>query len=358
MPGVDPHSLVVVSLRDLADPSFNFEHAIHAAFGPEGLGIIAIRGIPDWESLVSSAVPLSHKLQALPSETLSSLEDPASLYSAGWSFGKEKFGDKVDTKKASFYFNPLCDDPSPPTRQQFPHFMPANLWPRLELPDLEHQCKRLGCVMNEVTILLAQRIDALEYGVKIADEMRSSLMSMARMLYYFPISQAEASDCGAKADGWIGWHNDSGFLTALTPDFYFQHSTGQIVPNPEPETAGLWIAARNGELHRISVPRDCMAIQCGESVQVVTGGKLVATPHCVRPPVKTAGVSRCSMPVFVGVGATFPLTSPGPREQVFHHSVKQWVPPLADRWTGQQNYAEFLGDSFRAYYGPSAAGKA
>jgi isopenicillin N synthase-like dioxygenase len=235
--------------------------------------------------------------------------------------------------------------------------MPANLWPRQELPDLEGHLKRLGAVMNGVTILLAQRIDALKYGATIADEMQSSLMSMARMLYYFPISEAEAIDCAAKADGWIGWHNDSGFLTALTPDFYFQHATGQVVANPEPDTAGLWIAARDGTLHRISVPRDCMAIQCGESVQIVTGGKLVATPHCVRPPVKTPGISRSSMPVFVGVGALFPLTCPREREEVFHHSVKQWVPPLADRWTGRQNYAEFLGDSFKAYYGASTASK-
>jgi isopenicillin N synthase-like dioxygenase len=357
MPGVDPNTLVVVSLEELADPAFNFEQTIHTAFGPEGLGIIAIRGIPDWENLVNSAVPLAHKVQALPSETLSSLEDPGSLYSAGWSFGKEKFGDKPDTKKASFYFNPLCDDPNPPTREQYPHFMPANLWPRQELPDLEGHLKRLGAVMNGVTILLAQRIDALKYGATIADDMQSSLMSMARMLYYFPISEAEAIDCAAKADGWIGWHNDSGFLTALTPDFYFQHATGQVVANPEPDTAGLWIAARDGTLHRISVPRDCMAIQCGESVQIVTGGKLVATPHCVRPPVKTPGISRSSMPVFVGVGALFPLTCPREREEVFHHSVKQWVPPLADRWTGRQNYAEFLGDSFKAYYGASTASK-
>jgi isopenicillin N synthase-like dioxygenase len=345
-------------LEDLTDPTFNFEQTIHAAFGPNGLGIIAVRGIPDWESLVNSAVPLAHKIQALPAETLSSLEDPGSLYSAGWSFGKEKFGDKIDTKKASFYFNPLTDDPDPPTRQQYPHFMPANLWPSRELPSLQQHLKRLGSVMNEVTILLAQRIDALKYGVAIANEMRSSLMSMARMLYYFPITEAEASECAAKADGWIGWHNDSGFLTALTPDFYFEHQSGQVVPNPEPDTAGLWIAARDGTLHRISVPRDCMAIQCGESVQVITGGQLVATPHCVRPPVKTPGISRSSMPVFVGVGALFPLASPGPREQVFHQSVKQWVPPLADRWTGRQNYAEFLGDSFRAYYGTSTTSKA
>jgi len=147
---------------------------------------------------------------------------------------------------------------------------------------------------------------------------------------------------------------DSGFLTALTPDMYFDHATGRVVPNPEPDTAGLWIAARNGSLHRISVPRDCMAIQCGESVQVVTGGKLVATPHCVRPPVKTPGISRCSMPVFVSgcrcsvrndvsrpQGGSFP--SPG---------VEQWVPPLADRWTGQAELRRVPGRQFQGILRP------
>lgn len=295
-------------------------------------------------------------MQALPQKTLTGLEHAESLYGAGWSFGREKFGDKPDTKKASFYFNPLSDDPNPPTRKEYPWILPANLWPSKELPQLQNECKQLGAVMHSVTTQLAKRIDALGYGSKISEEMETSLMSTGRMLYYYPITEAEVSDPTAKADGWIGWHNDSGFLTALTPDLYFDHATGEQVSNPEPETAGLWIAARNGVLHRVSIPADCMAIQCGESVQVITGGKLVATPHCVRPPVKTPGVGRASMPVFVGVSARFPMVSPGPREDVFHNTVKQWVPPLAERWTGKQNYAEFLGDSFKAYYGWAQTG--
>jgi len=67
-------------------------------------------------------------------------------------------------------------------------------------------------------------------------------------------------------------------------------------------------------------------------------------------------VGRAAIPVFVGVSAGFPMVSPGPREEVFVNTVKQWVPPLADRWTGKQNYAEFLGDSFKAYYGWSNRG--
>jgi len=53
--------------------------------------------------LVNTAMPFAHKVQALPSETLSSLEDPGSLYSAGWSFGKEKFGTNRH-QKSQFLF--------------------------------------------------------------------------------------------------------------------------------------------------------------------------------------------------------------------------------------------------------------
>lgn len=33
---------------------------------------------------------------------------------------------------------------------------------------------------------------------------------------------------------------------------------------------------------RVRIPSDHLAIQCGECLQIVTGGLLVATPHCVR----------------------------------------------------------------------------
>lgn len=342
--------VVTVEYSDLVDGKVSLSNAILEAFGQDGLGVIAVRGIPNWGNLMERTIPLAHKLVTLPSDELTSLEHAESLFNSGWSFGKEKLGDKPDTKKASFYFNPLSDDPRPETREAHPWALPANRWPRDALPEFEFACKKLGSVMHSVVVALAHQIDAMHLGAAIAEEMENSLKAKGRMLYYFPLSADDLETAKSKPDGWIGWHNDSGFLTALTPDLYFQHSTGALIDNPEPSVAGLWVAARDGQLHRVSIPKDCMAIQCGECMQVITGGKLVATPHCVRPPLNTPNVSRACMPVFVDSSPEFPLTSPEGPEAVFINTVKQWVPPLADRWTNGQTFADFLGTSFKAYY--------
>lgn len=354
---VQAKGVVVVEYKDLLDQSFDISGHIQDAYGPDGLGVIAIRGVPHWRSLTGDTIPLAHKLVSLDPQVLCSLEHPDSLFNSGWSFGKEKLGDKPDTKKASYYFNPLSDDPRPETRESHPWALPANRWPRKDLPEFEICCKKLGTAMHSVVVALARRIDGMGLGTKIANEMETSLKAKGRMLYYYPLSQEDLVDAQMKPDGWIGWHNDSGFLTALTPDIYFKHTTGEIIENPEPEVAGLWVAARDGVLHRVAIPPDCLAIQCGECLQVITGGKLVATPHCVRPPMNSPDVSRACMPVFVDSSPEFKLESPNGRDLVFVNTVKQWVPPLAERWTDGQTFADFLGTSFKAYYEWSVSSK-
>merc|ERR1719432_612352 len=87
-----------------------------------------------------------------------------------------------------------------------------------------------------------------------------------RLLYYFPpkaASPAAAKEKAVPEDGWIGWHNDSGFLTALTPDLYVDDATGEVVENPDPTGAGLWVVDRDGGSVRVQIPRDCMAVQVG-----------------------------------------------------------------------------------------------
>lgn len=55
----------------------------------------------------------------------------------------------------------------------------------------------------------------------------------------------------------------------------------EIIPSPSP-ASGLYIRTRGGELTKVSIPEDCLAFQTGEALEVATGGKLRATPHCVR----------------------------------------------------------------------------
>jgi isopenicillin N synthase-like dioxygenase len=54
-----------------------------------------------------------------------------------------------------------------------------------------------------------------------------------------------------------------------------------IISSPSPKS-GLYIRTRGGDLTKVSIPSDCLAFQTGEALELVTGGKLQATPHCVR----------------------------------------------------------------------------
>ena len=137
-------------------------------------------------------------------------EDPKTLYNAGWSHGKEKLGDKPDTAKGSFYFNPLSDKPgTPELRHQFPLSYPRNVWPDDEkIPGFESKAKNLGSIMHKAVVRLSLHIDALakkRLGESYADNMLYNQMqgtdkAKGRLLYYFPIESA-TSDGPASASG-------------------------------------------------------------------------------------------------------------------------------------------------------------
>ena len=151
------------------------------------------------------------------------LTDHKSLYNSGWSFGKEKLrGDKPDISKGSFYFNPLTNTPGTAAdREQYPLSYPQNVWPNeSDLPGFKESAKTLGKLLHNVVVDLSWHIDTLVAtlvtGYKpnlLYNAMRDTCKSKGRLLYYYPLD--EASFEHHEEDSWIGWHNDSGFLTAL-----------------------------------------------------------------------------------------------------------------------------------------------
>ncbi|KAF4721686.1 hypothetical protein FOZ63_032525 [Perkinsus olseni] len=348
-----PANLVIVEYEDVTCPEANLSEAVYKAFGPNGIGAIGIRGVPNWEKLWRSVLPLSHTLATLPQEKLKALEHEPSMYNVGWSHGKEKLGDKPDFAKGSFYFNPLTDDPSPELREAFPWAVPENVWPsETDVPGMREKCRALGAIMYEMAKALSRHVDLLassrveNYAPDtLYKEMSKTQKAKGRLLYYYPTeSKAE--------DAWIGWHNDSGFLTCLTPDIYVKHDTGELVANPDPLNAGLWVADRNSVSSKVTIPDDIMVIQCGECLQIITGGLLVATPHCVRG-AADPNIARISCPCFVDTSPNFQLSMPTgcTRADVFRNTIAQKVPPLDQRWTKNGvNFAEFLGDTFKSYY--------
>jgi isopenicillin N synthase-like dioxygenase len=84
---------------------------------------------------------------------------------------------------------------------------------------------------------------------------------------------------------------------------YLKHSpngVAEAVPSPSPQS-GLYIRSRGGALTKVSIPADCLAFQTGEALELATGGKLRATPHCVRVGASADGglVSRETFALFM-----------------------------------------------------------
>lgn len=237
--------------------------------------------------MVQRLLPLVYRLAHLDAASLAELEHPESMYNTGWSHGREKMGDQPDLCKGSFYANPVYDEPHPDAAR-YPFFYPPNLWPRRALPELEPAFKALGTTMYGVVALLARQIDALVprhvpgYAAGTLErQVRSTRKIKARGLYYYPMDRHEA----ARQD-WIGWHNDSGFLTALTGAMFFDEATGRPMANPDPE-GGLWVVDRHSQAVKVDIPAGACVVQW-----CVHGARLRA----VRPHTPTAAASACKSP--------------------------------------------------------------
>lgn len=117
----------------------------------------------------------------------------------------------------------------------------------------------------------------------------------ARLLHYFPEDPTVHAVSDGSGDGQLandalcGTHKDHSLITGLCSAMYLRASpSGEVtqVSAPSP-TAGLWIYPRHPagtpqpDPVKVSIPPDCLAFQTGESLELLTAGKLAATPHFV-----------------------------------------------------------------------------
>lgn len=384
---------------------------IGQAFGNNdtSLGIVCVSGIPNFKDIKTQTLRLTHRLATeTPKEVLLALEDEASFYSVGWSHGREKVeGDKFDTGKGSYYFNPVTDRPLEDTlardfacgagaddadetkREQFLRhaekngaFYAANIWPDRDrtgarkgcLPELRGTAMEMGSLIRNVGLLVAKQCD--EYVLTqchdyppgtIENIIKNSLCCKARLLHYFPVEREQNGNGNgnnaketkdADFSNWCGWHNDHGSLTGLVPAIYI-NSEGKEVACPDP-SAGLYIKARNGNLVHVNIPSDALAFQIGETSQIHTGGILQATPHAVRgcdPNIEGCiGLSRETCAVFmepeyfghmkIPKGKTIQDAQKPETEKYFPRNVRL----LKTRWKAGMNFGEFSEATFAAFY--------
>ncbi|KAL9261688.1 hypothetical protein AKJ16_DCAP08227 [Drosera capensis] len=300
---------VTIRFSDLQDKSADLSGLIEEGFGPKGLGILSVSHVPGFSSLRQNLLHLSPRLANLPEEEKQKLEDPDSRYNFGWSHGKEMLeSGKPDTLKGSFYANPVLDVPTTNKSliQRYPSYCGRNIWPNSALPELEVAFKSLGQMILNVGLMVAYHCDQyVSKGTQnradggLQQTLLHSRCHKGRLLYYFPTQKsafAKKDDDGMSS--WCGWHTDHGSLTGLTWAMYLRD--GEQIPCPD-SAAGLYIKSRTDQLVKVVYGEDEIAYQIGETTEILSGGYLCATPHCVRAArgEEASGLERSTFALFM-----------------------------------------------------------
>ncbi|CAE8630023.1 unnamed protein product [Polarella glacialis] len=280
--GEEGSKLVVLEYADL-QAGKDLTAEVARAFGPSGLGICAVRGIPNLQEIRQKLLPQARELALLSPEKLARYELPEAQYCTGWSRGREKFKGKPDLAKGSFYANPLFEDPADgdeAIRAKYPWGTCRNVWPE-ELPELAQAFKDMARLMYEAAKPLVRQCDLLVeaqhpgHGQKLFEAtFTNSRMCSGRLLHYY--SPSSVPNAG-KSDAWCGWHNDNSVITALAPAIWMLEETGEQLP-VACSTGGLYVRSRDRKVTRVSLPADCIGFQIGEASQIMSqplGGMLL-----------------------------------------------------------------------------------
>jgi hypothetical protein len=243
------------------------QDAIEKSYGINGIGIMAIRGVPNFVSYKDRFLPQAYILATQLSESYREtyLSDPVSFYNSGWSFGKERLGNNKppDISKGSYYYNPITDTPgTEQERSLYPSSFPCNKWPidvqeenelsiSLLLSNFQENAKQIGILLKDVTIEVAKHLDVYvktsilqqqsqpshtnddnnDYSIpqlpttttasrttnyiSIHDNLKNTEKVKVRLLYYYPIVSGNNNDnnnnnkvtssCTNNAeDSWVG----------------------------------------------------------------------------------------------------------------------------------------------------------
>ena len=289
------------------------EAAVASAFGPNGLGVLAVTNVP--AALTAKRrrlLRLGQKLGTQPDGVLKQYERPELCYCAGWSRGREKFRGQLDVAKGSWYANGLYRDAAAGDahlRERYPESTTEPQWPSPDLlgDSLEDAFRDLSRDLHALSRHVLRRCDAVAeralrkrgvaYETTLSEVVDRSRLHVGRLLHYFP---RDASGT------WCGWHNDNSIITALAPALFYDAAGSEC---KAPPGAGLTVLARSGAEHRVAPPRGSVLFQIGEAAQILTAGALMATPHAVHAG-ELASCSREAFALFVEPAWDEPLDVP------------------------------------------------
>jgi len=281
----DASKLIKIDYSDLISNECNLSKSIQDAFGEDGLGLIVIKNTAISE-LRNKILTQGYNLGHLDEDSLKKLEKPELNFNLGWGRGKSYVENQWEYLTGSFYARTLSENlqyPSDPEMEK----KYTNIWPDEDkLPNFKQDFLAIGRLMYEVQINLLRHID--KYLESIMPHFEEYMLSktftentdcLGRLIVYYPPSSMDESiKKDVSKDNWCGWHRDFGLVTALTHALYFDEK-GTITKGVK---SGLLVKDRKGNINDIQFEEDEIAIQAGDVLYILTGGRIISTPHAVK----------------------------------------------------------------------------
>lgn len=181
---------------------------------------------------------------------------------------------------------------------QYPEIYAQNRWP----DGFEDFARLYLAVGREVHEVGAKLLEGCAVALGLARDAFSTRIHggphVFRLLRYLPLDQAQV-DAGIL---WGEEHTDFNLVTLL-PGGRFHDPSGARCARPD-EGSGLYLRTRpsaehpDGMLIKGTPPAGCLVAQVGQQLEILSGGRFLATPHVITAP-RTPGYSRCSAAHFV-----------------------------------------------------------
>jgi isopenicillin N synthase-like dioxygenase len=232
-------------------------------------------------------------------------------YQRGWTpANTEKAvaaGGQPDFKEC-FFAAPCPRDAS--NAAQYPELYPENVWPEPPVPGFREGYLALGSALHDAGVkLLVAAARALGLAEDTFTQRIEGGAHVTRVLDYLPLDSAQI-EAGVL---WGEEHTDFNLLTLL-PGGQFYNPAGEPSSRPD-DRSGLYLRTRataenpRGARVRGSVPEGCLVAQVGQQLEILTGGRFLATPHEITA-CGVPGWSRLSSAHFVHLAPNellFPL---------------------------------------------------
>lgn len=300
-------SLLAIPTVDLDDLRSNDPARIEAscasireAFGVYGLAYVKNHGVD--QEAVGRVFDGFRTITKLPAAEKERLARRAEWYQRGWTPPNTEVavagGGQPDFKEC-YFAAPYDADPE--FAAQYPEIFCANVWPdRIPNADVwRREYIEMGRALHEAGAeLLRGAARALGLSESTFVDVCDGGAHVTRVLHYLAL----APDQIDKGILWGEEHTDFNLLTLL-PGGRFVNPEGKPAPKPD-DKSGLFLRTRgtpenpSGTQVRGRPPEGCIVAQIGQQLEILTGGRFVATPHVITAP-GVAGWARDSAAHFV-----------------------------------------------------------